>query len=88
MTIGTRYRNVPSAQYKVGFFVTRERERRRFVGFQRMAAFTSIEVRSGGKLPGMPVTVAIRAALEFHFEQRVFPFWNMALAAIQSRMPS
>lgn len=68
VTIAAWHRNVPPTQNEVRFFVARERERGGFVRFHRVAAFAGIEVRSGGKLPGVTVAVAIRATLEFHFE--------------------
>lgn len=68
VAVAARHRNVAPTQNEVRLFVARERERGGFVRFHRVAALASVEIRSGGKLPGVTVAVAIRAALEFDFE--------------------
>ena len=66
--------------------VFRKAESRRFVALKIVAAVAGIEVRSRRKLRGMLVGVTVGAALELNLEQRVLPFRNVALRALQSRM--
>src|SRR5438874_1772196 len=63
-----------------------EAERRRLVSLQIVTAVAGVEVRGGRKLPLVLVGVAVGAALELDFEQRVFSLWNMALCTFQPRM--
>lgn len=44
-----------------------------------VATFTSVLIRSGGKLAVMGVLVAVRAGREFYLVDRIFPCWQVAL---------
>lgn len=52
----------------MGFFVLGQRKRGRLVAIHGMAAIASIEIGRRRKLSGVPVAMAIRAAIELHFE--------------------
>src|ERR1019366_3058751 len=79
---------MPACQHKVRLLVFRKAESRRLVTLKIVAAVASVEVRSRGKLRCMLVGVTVGAALELNLEQRVLPFREMALRALQSRMPA
>jgi hypothetical protein len=83
MTIAARYRDVTSTQTKWRLIVPAQAERRWQKALQTMAALAGVEVWRAGKLAGMLIAVAIRAALKLDLEQRVFALRNMALAALQ-----
>ena len=70
-----------AGQNELGLFVLCQRECRRFVPLQIVAAITTIEIRSGGKLSRMLVGVAVRTALELDLEQRIFPVGSVASRA-------
>jgi hypothetical protein len=59
---------------------------RRPVSFKVVTAVASIEVGRCRKLSGVPVAVAVGAALELDLEQRVLAFRNMALRTLETRM--
>lgn len=53
-----------------------------------MAAFTTVEVRRGGKLSGMAVGVAVGTALEPDLEECVFALGDVASRALHHRVPA
>ena len=59
---------------------------RRLVGLDIVAAVAGIEIWSRGKLLGVPIAVAIGAALEFHFENSVTSLRDVALGTFEPRM--
>ena len=70
-----------AGQNELGLFVLCQRECRRFVPLQIVAAITTVEIRSGGELSCMLVGVAVRTALELDLEQRIFPVGSVASRA-------
>lgn len=83
MAIRAGHRHVPARQQKVCFLVLGQSERGRFVRFQIVAAVASVEIRCRRELVGVPIAVAISAALKFNLEQRVLTLRDMALRALQ-----
>lgn len=73
-------------QHETSLLVPDQSECRRLVSLEIVAAVAGVEVGSIGELPGMLVDMTIGAALEFHFEQRVFAFWDVTLHAFQPRV--
>jgi hypothetical protein len=51
-----------------------------------VALFAPIKVRSSRELSVVLITVAVRTLLELDLEQRVLPFWDMALRTLQIGM--
>ena len=88
VTVGAGDCNVPPGEHKARCFVFGEREGGRLVSLEIVTAIAGIEVRPSHKLPGMLIGVAIGAAIEFDFEQRVLPFRDVTLHALQPRMPA
>lgn len=86
VAIATWNGDVPVGEQEARFLVTRQRKRGWLVTLQIVAAVTSIEIWRGGKLTGMPIAVAIGAALEFDFEYRFLSPRNVALCALQPGM--
>ena len=66
--------------------VFREREGRWLVRLHAMAAVARVEIRSRSKLLRVAIAMAIGAAIELHFENRVAAFRNVALRALQTRV--
>src|ERR1700676_2458583 len=75
-----------SSENEVRLFVAQQREGRRLVAFKTVAAVASVEVRRSGELPGVTVSVTVRATLKFDLEQCVLAFGNMALGALHPGM--
>ena len=68
VAVAARNRDVSVGEHEMGFFMTGEREGRRLVAFEVVAAVASIEIRRSRELPGMLVAVAVGTALELDFE--------------------
>lgn len=83
VAVGTGNGDMPSGEREMSFLVLGQRKRGRLVAIHRMTTLASIEIRRGGKLSGVPVGMAICAAIEFDFECCVLPFWDMALRTFQ-----
>lgn len=66
----------------------RQREGRRFVSVDRVAALAGIEVWRGRKLFGMLVLMAVGAMIEFQFENGVTAFRDVALLTPNLHVPS
>lgn len=81
VAIRTRHSPMCPGQYEPGVAMFSNSEGRAMEVQYRMAVFTSVLVRRGGKLPVVGVFVAIGAGRKFHFVNRVFAGWNMALGA-------
>ena len=62
------------------------RKGRRLVSLDIVAAVAGIEIRCRGKLLGVPIAVAIGAALEFHFENSVTSLRDVALGTLEPRV--
>jgi len=88
VAVSARSRQVAAGQGKMRFLVSRQSERGRLIGLESVAAVAGVEIRSSRKLPRMPVGMAVSAARELDFEQRVLPLRNMTLRALQPRMPA
>lgn len=88
MTIAARHGNMSAGEHEVCLFVPGERERGRLVTVKIVAPFARIEVRRCRKLSRVPISVAIGAALKLDLKQRVLPFWDVALCALEPGMPS
>lgn len=73
-------------QHEVCFFVLGQSEGRGLIRFQIVATIAGVEIGRRGKLIGVPIAVAIGAALELHLEQRIFPFRDMALRTLEPGM--
>lgn len=86
MALGAGHSNVSARQDEAGLLVLGQGEGGGFVAFESVAALASVEVWSCGELAGMPVCMAIGAALEFHLEQGVLALRYVALGALQSRV--
>ena len=86
MSIAAGNRQMTPTQPKWRFVVPAQAECGWQKALQTMAALTGIEVRCGGKLSGVLVPVAVRAALELHLVERVFALRNMTLRALQRGM--
>src|SRR5579871_2939085 len=69
-------------------FVLGNREGRRLVPLQIVAAVAGVQIWSRSKLAVVPVGMAIGTMLELHFEQRVLPFRDMTLRALQPGVAS
>lgn len=83
VAVGTGNGDVPSGEREMSFLVLGQRKRGRLVAIHGVTTLASIEIRRGGKLSGVPVAMAICAAIEFDFECCVLPFWDMALRTFQ-----
>jgi len=83
VAISAGHRDVSASEGEVGFFVLRQSEGGGLVAFQSVAAIAGIEVRSGCKLAGMAIVVAIGAAIKLYLEKCVFPLGNVALGAFE-----
>ena len=68
MTVIAGNRHVTSTQPKGRFVVPAQAECGGQKAFQAVAALAGVEVRRGGKLPGVLVAVAVSTALELHLE--------------------
>lgn len=88
VAVGARRRHVAASQRKVRFLVPRQGKRGRLIGLESVAAVAGVEIGSGRELPAMAIAVAVSAAREFDFEQSIFPLRNVALRALQPRMPA
>ena len=88
VALGTRSRHMTTRKREMRLLVFGQCERGRLVSFQIVAAVARIEVRCCGKLPGMPVAVAVSTTLKLHFEKRIFPLRNVTLGALQASMPA
>lgn len=86
VAIGAGHRKVSAGEHEASFLVLRQRECRRLVSLEIMAAIAGIEIGRGGKLRGMSVGVAVCAAIEPYLEQGFLPFGNMALSTLQARV--
>ena len=81
MAVSARDGSVSCAENEVGLLMTNQRKRRRLVPVKIVAALAGVEVRSGDKLPGVTVVVAIRAAFELDLEESFLALGNVALRA-------
>src|SRR3954468_16966022 len=88
MAVRAGHGEMPASQHEMSFLVLGEGKRRRLVCLEAVAAVAGVEVRRGGKPSGVAIAVTIGAAVEFHFEQSVFALCNVALRALQARMPT
>lgn len=86
VTVSAGNRHVTSAQAIGNFVVSSQAECRWEKPLQVVAIFASVEVWGGAKLPGMFVSVTIRAVAKLHGISRGLAFRNMALCARQGRM--
>ena len=77
-----------SGQNEFGLLVLREGKSGRLVPLQVVAAIATVEVRSGGKLSGMAIGMAVSAALELDLENSVFAFGGVAARALHHGMPA
>lgn len=68
VAVGTRNGDVASGECEMSFLVLGQCEGGWLVAIHSMAALASIEIGRRGKLPRVPVAVAICAAIEFDFE--------------------
>src|SRR3954465_4008068 len=88
MAVSARHGAMPARQHAMGFLVLGKGKRRGLVCLEAVAAVAGVEVGRGGKLTGVAVAVTVGAAVEFHFEQSIFALRNVALRALQARMPT
>ena len=88
VAVATGNGDVSSSECKMSFLVLGKRKRGRLITIHGMTTLASIEIRRGGKLSRVPVAMAICAAIEFDFEQRVLAFRNMALRTFQTSVAS
>jgi hypothetical protein len=79
---------VASGKKEARFLVAQKREGRRFIAFKIVAAVTGIEVGRSGKLPGVTISMTLRALLKFDFEKRSLAFRDVALSAFQPGVPA
>lgn len=87
VAVGTRNRNMPAGEDKAGLLMLREAECRGLVALESVATITCVKVRGRGELLRMLVGMTIGAVLELDLEQRVLPFGNVTLGALQTRVP-
>lgn len=88
VAVGARHRDVPPGKNEFCLFVPRQSKCRRLVGLHVVTAGACVEIRCPCKLRRVLVCVAVRATLELYFEQRVLTLGNMALFALQPRVPT
>jgi len=88
VAVAAGHRDVSAGKNEMGFLMACERERGRFVPLKVVTAIAGVEVGRRGKLIGVPVGVAIGAALELDLEQRVLSLRNVALRALQPGVPA
>ena len=81
-------RHVTSGENEARLLVLGDAERGGLVALESVAAIAGVEIGRGNELSGMPVSMAIRAVLEFHLEQRLFALGNMTLGTLDSRVAS
>lgn len=86
VTIRAGHCNVTTCEYKSRLLMVRQSKSGWSVAFEVMTAVTGVEVRGGRKLSGMAIAVAIGAAVKFDFVQRVLPFRDVALRALEPRV--
>lgn len=84
VAVATRNRHMASGQDELRLLVLGQRKRRGFVSLDGVAFIAGVEIRRRHKLPGVLILMAVGAILEFHFEQRVLAFRDMALGALHS----
>ena len=86
MAISAGNGNVAAGKHEARLLVACQRKRGRPVALQIVALFASIKVRRSRKLAVVLIAVAIRTLLELDLEQRVLPFWDVTLRALQIRV--
>ena len=79
---------MPAGEHEMRFLVLGQSEGRRLVSLEIVAAVASVEVRRRGKLLRVLVGVTICATLELTLNSVSLPFGNVALRALQPRMPT
>lgn len=82
VALSARSRQVSACQREMGLLVFSQSKSRGLVCLQVVTAVACVEVRSGGKLSRVLITMAVGAPFEFHFEDRVFPLRNVALGTL------
>ena len=82
VTVRTRGCDVSAREHEARVFVACQRERRGPEALNVVAVFAAIQVRRGGELILMLVTMAISATLKLDLEQRLFPFRYMTPGAL------
>lgn len=75
-----------TGEHKSRLFVLRQGKGRWPIAFEGVTAVASVEVRRSGKLSGVTIAVAIGAAVELDSVQRVLPFRDVALRALEPRV--
>ena len=84
MAVGAWHGDVPTGQHKARLLVFREGEGRGLVSLQVVASVARVEIGCCGKLPRMPVLMAVRACIKLHPVQRVLAFGYVALSALEA----
>lgn len=84
VTVGAGHGDVPTGQHKPRLLVFREGESRGLISLQVVASVARVEIGCCGKLPRMPVLMAVRACIKLHPVQRVFAFGYVALCALKA----
>lgn len=88
MTIGTRHSGMGASQSETGVAMLGDGKGRAMEILNRMAAFTFVLVRRGGKLPVVSILVTVQASCEFHFVNGVFPGGKMTFSTFNGNVLS
>lgn len=86
VAVPTRNRYVPTRQYEVRLSVLGQRKGGWLVSLDRVTTVARVEIRRSRELLPMTIRMAIGAALKLYFEDRVLPFRDVTLRALQPRM--
>lgn len=83
VAIAARHRDVTACQDEPRLLVLRKCESGRLISVESVAALAGVEVGRSRELPGMAITVAVRAMRECDLETRLRALRDVALSAFK-----